>query len=801
MSKKEIELIPANQMTLIKKAAALLKYLAEQNEKFLGKSGDPHYSEIKKYFDQSVAFLENSEGCCAGISFTLSMSESISRSQQDSKEKTSPIHNRVWFGEVRQLLARWTPETHHLYNENQQQSMLLFIQFFISAQKNINLFGQSVFLAADPSAWVVSKDKPFTFKQIGEVFGFYHHVDLTKILTEILKKDRFIFLSSTTHVGVLYINDNHQIELFDSNQDYEGVIYPNVKAVVDYFSTKYPHVRADVLLPITLWAYTGSPKDNSFPSVGEIAKLCQNGELAYSPEIPGYFDGVASIHIVARKNKDNKNYLHYWSNYLKARTSLSAAYGTLIAVCGNLEKFNSLDQNQRSEYLNAIDHRGQNMLIHAILANQINFASILLEEKINLNIQDKFGWTALMYAAQYPKSDIFAKLLSKGADPFIRDLDGKSIFNIFIKKENKLAEQALVSYLLPDGETLLMQAVLKKDLDFIQFLKAPQINVQDELEKTALIYATISGYQKGVDELLAVKNIEVDLRDCFSRTALIYAAQQGHNEIFAKLLAAGCDPFVRDISGKSTLQYVLESRNEIQMLSLLSYRFSDGRTLLMQAIIKNDLESIRILISLATATEINARNHNGRTALFYAAITGNQLVVELLLAANADLTIQDVNGKKAIDYAKKTEIIQSLLLPGGKTALMLACQDNDLKKINQLLLANIDVDVKDDKGRTALFYAAAFGNKQAIELLLTANANPLIEDHQKKSALNYALDYKHTHLYYLLCDAEMTAGEKQAPVTTSSNHFTVFSKPSPSINIPMAIIDNNPTPIVIATLA
>ena len=73
---------------------------------------------------------------------------------------------------------------------------------------------------------------------IGQIFGFYSAAELTKILDSILRKDRFIFLASHNHVGLLFINEKNNIELFDINHDQDDVIYENLDSVAKYFSTR-----------------------------------------------------------------------------------------------------------------------------------------------------------------------------------------------------------------------------------------------------------------------------------------------------------------------------------------------------------------------------------------------------------------------------------------------------------------------------------------------------------------------------------------------------------------------------------
>jgi ankyrin repeat protein len=123
----------------------------------------------------------------------------------------------------------------------------------------------------------------------------------------------------------------------------------------------------------------------------------------------------------------------------------------------------------------------------------------------------------------------------------------------------------------------------------------------------------------------------------------------------------------------------------------------DGRTPLMHAIIRGDLEFARELVArhanvnaqnsdgdtalllalwnrrsaeaamlIASGANIQLANVDGRTALFAAAMHGDSAMCKLLLARRADRTLRDLNGKTALDYAKEeghSEVVGLLSAP------------------------------------------------------------------------------------------------------------------------------------------
>ena len=775
---KEDKLVPANQTILIEKAIDFLNFSAEKDEKFIGPITDSNYRLNKDYLDQIIIGLKKLSGICAGSSALKARCVLITRYQKDDKSSL-PIHNNDWFKRTRKLLAEWSPEIDKEYTDEQINDIFLFIEQIILAQNYKLYFSQSKYFDIDTLLPVLTdKAKIPEFKSIGKIFGFYSADDLTRILNSILKKDRFIFLASHNHVGLLYINDNNNIEFFDINHDKDDIIYEDLSSVVNYFSSNFPELRTDALLPLRLYAFTTNKLDKNFPSVHEIAKLCENNEIAYSPKIPGYLGGISSI-----KLSSTQEYGYYFADQILAKTNSLTKRLILIATRGSEKHFDELKMELVDIDLNVTDHLGQNMLIHAIIGKRYSFVELLLKEKIKLNMQDIFGWTALMYVAVRDNVEIFTQLLSAGCDPLIKDKSGKSVITHIQEAKNPAMMDALLSHQFPGGKNILMEAVIKKDM-------------------------------QSISELLTV--IDVNSRDQKGRTALFYAAVAGQEEIVKTLLLAGADFAMQDKSSK-TVRHYTEERNQHAITSLIDWwiaakkileraaddgeKFSGGKTPLMIASRSNDI-CIYLISLVESKVDVNAEDAEDRTALFYAAAAGHVEAVKILLLAGADASMQDRSGKTAKEYAEDknhqavTLLIGSWLagktvepsphddsksIFGGKTPLMIASKNNDISGIKKLLESKVDVNATDEAGRTALFYAAAAGHEQAVNELLNAGADPLIADKSSKTARYYACINKKLDLMYQIMEAEIDA-ELPKPASPSSSprdknrHVGIFNE-------------------------
>lgn len=114
---------------------------------------------------------------------------------------------------------------------------------------------------------------------------------------------------------------------------------------------------------------------------------------------------------------------------------------------------------------------------------------------------------------------------------------------------------------------------------------------------------------------------------------------------------------------------ILISPNSIEKLKDLDYaefenKDSDGRTLLMQAIIYNNLKAISYLIK--HGAKLDAKDTKGWTPLHHAVQCENEKVIESLLKYGININIQDFYGNSPLwravfAYRGNDKIIELLL--------------------------------------------------------------------------------------------------------------------------------------------
>ena len=137
---------------------------------------------------------------------------------------------------------------------------------------------------------------------------------------------------------------------------------------------------------------------------------------------------------------------------------------------------------------------------------------------------------------------------------------------------------------------------------------------------------------------------------------------------------------------------------------------------------------------------VNEESSTGLTPLHYAASSGHNDIVELLIERGANVNATD-SGKGAtpLDYAHwrdHEEVIETLNAhnaqreheKGGKgigqsSLIHDAALDGDIDEVQRQLDAGVDPNLKNSKGATPLFYAVYGGHLEIVELLITRGAD------------------------------------------------------------------------------
>lgn len=156
--------------------------------------------------------------------------------------------------------------------------------------------------------------------------------------------------------------------------------------------------------------------------------------------------------------------------------------------------------------------------------------------KIDLGFQDKYGRTAFSFlcGSKKPNLDLIIYLIGKGANLLQTNVLGKSPLNKFLENQTVSIEE--IKYVLE---------------------QVSDPNILLVMCKNERISAELIAF------LINTKKFDINFKDIQGRTALIYLCQheKPNIELIQLFIEHGADASVKDISGKSCLDYALKNKN------------------------------------------------------------------------------------------------------------------------------------------------------------------------------------------------------------------------------------------------
>ena len=374
----------------------------------------------------------------------------------------------------------------------------------------------------------------------------------------------------------------------------------------------------------------------------------------------------------------------------------------------------------------------------------------LLKQRVDVNVPQPDGATALAWAAHWNDVELTDRLVAAGANP---------------NKANDL------------GVTPLMLAAVNGSSATIErLLKAgAQPNAARPSGETALMLASRAGAAPAV-KLLVAHGADPNLKTRTGDTALMFAAAERHPDVARVLIEGGADVNARaQVGGKAGAGNAYASRQmqrradgtqedgqpkllyKGQAVAVAQLpkegdgeppRPEGGFTPLLHAAMSGDLESVKTL--LASGADINQAAGDGMTplvvsivkfndavalhliekganvnadeagfmSLHCAALTGQVAVARALIARGADLNarLEMPLRMQATFVPYNPELQTGRLAQIGATPFMLAAKAANPEMLRLLAASGADTKRAADSGTTALMLAAGLGKRQATDM-------------------------------------------------------------------------------------
>lgn len=220
------------------------------------------------------------------------------------------------------------------------------------------------------------------------------------------------------------------------------------------------------------------------------------------------------------------------------------------------------------------------------------------------------------------------------------------------------------------GSTALHLAASFGSLDALEVLVDAGANLESQVNGARPLHLAAFKNENSIVKRLLEAGADANAEQEDGSTALLEASAAGHALIVDSLLKANADP------NRGTVALPLPSaalKNHTEVVELLlrggadpNALETDGATALLKAAAAGNVRCVELLLEADANADVSL---NGLSALHYAAIEGHLDVVKALIAAGADVTVEDEGGNTPLRYvlaaSEPAKIAHALLQAGA----------------------------------------------------------------------------------------------------------------------------------------
>ena len=417
---------------------------------------------------------------------------------------------------------------------------------------------------------------------------------------------------------------------------------------------------------------------------------------------------------------------------------------------------------------NIADADGDTSLHAAVAADSSNETlQEILDYGADVNAVNKRGRTALLLSCFYRQVDSVNVLLKAGAKPTLTDKEGFSCLHAAIDGrcstdtlQALIRHGAHVDATRKDGTNALLRACATGQSESVIFLleAGANANVVTSDVNTSLHVAVDGRCSKEALQKIIQLGVSVNSLNNYRETASLRACQSAQAEAVKLLLENGADPNIPEAEGFTSLH----------------------------AAVQGCCTNATLQEIITHKADLNAQNLDKQTALFLACTYRQQDSVKILLEAGSNPNIASADGYTCLNVAVlqrcSKKMIRAIIDHGvdvnavgkdNRTALILACEQNNADAINVLLNAGADTGIANTDGNTCLhaavnenssrdilqalidhgadvnaenmnnttplMMACWDGNVDPVDALLNAGADPNITDPNGDSCIHFAV--------------------------------------------------------------
>ena len=460
-----------------------------------------------------------------------------------------------------------------------------------------------------------------------------------------------------------------------------------------------------------------------------------------------------------------------WADFVERARAGGDKWEAALALADALAAFVDTDV---AELLNYQNSRGKTVLHYAASNGDLERVLAYVNAGADADLADADGNTARDVAvddvalhwrpnddAEEEEAQVDAETTVEPADPNARDSKNRTPLQIALESGDAGAIRALLAagadpnLAASDGRRPLMMAVESfLPLGVLEALveAGGDPAMWDELRKITALHRA-SAYSPDAIRVLLSGGADVNVQDGAGLTPLSWAADMNKDahsgtreEIALTYLELGGDPAIAGNDGRTPLIVMVETGMSASGLRAMveagaqADAWAGGRVRFspLHKAVRRSAEVLEALLSGGANADV--ADGNGFTPLMWAMTPDAQLesgtgldVIQALLSAGADPTVENSNQDSALDLAERVGMGEDVILALRSAAGL------EEEEAEETGAEERDVNEQDRAGATELHrvvLAARFGE---VSPLLERGADPNIQDHLGGTALQYAV--------------------------------------------------------------
>ena len=422
---------------------------------------------------------------------------------------------------------------------------------------------------------------------------------------------------------------------------------------------------------------------------------------------------------------------------------------------------------------------GRNCLHIAALDEHLNLCKMLIDKhKVDVNVADKRGWTAVHFSAQSGNCQLVAYFAEMGTDVHLKTNDGSNCLNIAAYQGHlNLCKMLIDKHKVDlhmtdnDGWTALHYSAQSGNCELVAYFAEMGIDIHLKTNdgRNCLHIAALKGHLNLCKMLIDKHKVDVNVADKRGWTAVHFSAQSGNCQLVAYFAEMGTDIHLKANDGNNC-HNIAAFQGHLSLCKMLMDKHkidlhmsnNDGWTALHYSAQRGNSEVVAYFAEMGT--DICLKTNDGTNCLQIAALQGHFNLCKMLIDKHlVDLHMTDNYGWTELHCSAQSgncELVAYFAEMGtdihlktndGRNCLHIAALDEHLNLCKMLIDKHkVDVNVADKRGWTAVHFSAQSGNCELVAYFAEIGTDINMKTNDGRNCLHIAGLEGHLNLCKML---------------------------------------------------